>query len=497
MVDVLLLPYPKLRQQFLRDERECKNSQQLSIDNCNRKSGSNRDKCNKDLNKFTVLDCMKAVGAKYFRKIGPMNNFVYPWNNFDWDYTSYVDKNYNSDITGASTTPTMKGLDDNIRALGKIGSGFVFDPNPGIGRKKGDPIKAYGNIPSEKDCETLPGYMKQMCLNNVKNMKSKGYRIPIAGRDDKEDCDGNATCEKIKSIQMEYRNAPPPTDSPMFKNSRAFPLEGKGASSYFVNLGFCKKDSCVTDRMCLGVIFSNNDSLKDQSSINLLPSQYRDLFRRSVKNKTLMYKRFKNDNCNKIVPDLKFTYKTKFCIDDGRYIIELDNVVKGADKLKDFRKWVKSIDEKNYPNGGICYEKKYGYIDNSPGGKIKLRIPKIDFSFDKGFKFSWGPPEIIDIPKGIVPSLFMDFVALNPFNLISVMMSGRGVGLKSLGCDDGRKSLCRIEGLSENGEYGGINEDTRELVKKYARVMNNKFLYILFWAIIIYIIFLLIKNDRK
>ena len=90
----------------------------------------------------------------------------------------------------------------------------------------------------------------------------------------------------------------------------------------------------------------------------------------------------------------------------------------------------------------------------------------------------------------------MDFVALNPFNLISVMMSGRGVGLKSLGCDDGRKSLCRIEGLSENGN-NVINEDTKELVRKYARVMDNKFLYILFWAIIIYIIFLLIKNGRK
>ena len=119
MVDVLLLPYPKLRQQFLREERECKRGQQLSIDNCNRKSGENRDKCNKNLNKFTVMHCMKAVGAKYFRKIGPMNDFVYPWNNFDWDYTSYVDKNYNSDITGASTKPTMKALEDNIMALGK------------------------------------------------------------------------------------------------------------------------------------------------------------------------------------------------------------------------------------------------------------------------------------------------------------------------------------------------------------------------------------------
>ena len=493
MVDLLLVPFPKLRNQFLRDEQECKDSQQLSINNCNRKSGSNKEKCDKNLNKFSVMHCMQAVGAKYFRKIGPMNDFVYPWNNFDWDYTSYVDKNYNSDITGASTKPTMKGLEDNMKALGKIGSGFIFDPNPGIGRKKGGPIKAYSNIPSRDDCNSLRGQIKSMCIKNVDRMKSKGYRVPIAGRDDKEDCDGNATCEKIKSIQMEYRNATPPTDSPMFKNKKAFPLEGKGASSYFVNLGFCKKDACVSDRLCLGVIFSNNDSLKDQNSINLLPAQYRELFKKAVEEKTLMYKRFKNDNCNKIVPDLVFTHKTQFCIDDGQYIIELNNVIKEAERLKEFRRWVKSIDKQNYPHGGICYEKKYAYIDNSPGGRIKLRIPKVEFNFDTGFKFSWGPPEIINVPKGIVPSLFMDFVALNPFNLISIMIDGRGVGLKSLGCDDGRKSLCRIEGLSE-GENNNIN---KEIIKKYVRVMDNKLLYILFWAIIIYIIFLLIKNVRK
>ena len=174
-----------------------------------------------------------------------------------------------------------------------------------------------------------------MCLLGVKSAKEKGFRTPkIAGRDDKEECDGNAICEKIKSVQMEYRNAAPPTIVLRLKMEMRFHPEGKGASSYFVNLGFCKKDACVTDRMCLGVIFSNNESLTDPRSINLLPAKYRDKFRKAVKDKTLMYKRFKNDNCNKIVPDLKFTHKTQFCIDDGRYIIELKNIVDGAEKLK-------------------------------------------------------------------------------------------------------------------------------------------------------------------
>ena len=32
-----------------------------------------------------------------------------------------------------------------------------------------------------------------------------------------------------------------------------------------------------------------------------------------------------------------------------------------------------------------------------------------DFSFSEGFKFSWGPPEIIEIPKGVVPIIIYGF----------------------------------------------------------------------------------------
>ena len=46
-------------------------------------------------------------------------------------------------------------------------------------------------------------------------------------------------------------------------------------------------------------------------------------------------------------------------VDDSKLMrLLLKNIVDGAEKLKKFRKWVKSIDERNYPNGGICYEKK-------------------------------------------------------------------------------------------------------------------------------------------
>lgn len=497
MAELLLLPFPKLMRQFKKDERKCIASQQKSINNCNRmpRNSPMSKKCFKDMDKFSVMHCMKAVGAKYFRKIGPMNDFVYPWNNFDWDYTSYIDKNYNADITGASAEPTMKGLYNNMGALAKIGSGYLFDPNPGVGRKPNGPIIAYPAIPDDSACDAVEVEKNfwgktinspKICRKKIERIRAKGYRTPIAGRDDKEDCRGNATCETIQKIQMDYRNKRPPTDSPAFKDKARFPLEGRGASSYFVNLGYCKKDKCVTDRMCLGVIFSNTDSLKDNKNIDLIPSSLRAKFKKALQDKTLTYKAFKTDNCNKIEPDLQFTYKTQFCLDGGKILVS--NVLPGGPRLKEYRKWIKSIDKKGYPNGGICYEKRYAYINNEPGGKIKLSLPDITFTFKDGFKFKWGEPKVIEIPKGLIPSMLMDFISLNPINLMSIMISSKGIGMDSLRCDNGKKSMCGIEKFVVNNS---------EIERKYSVVIDNKVLYILFWAVIILIFSYLIKYVKK
>ena len=497
MAELLLLPFPKLMREFKKDERQCIGSQQKSINNCNRmlKDSPMSKKCKKDMDKFSVMHCMKAVGAKYFRKIGPMNDFVYPWNNFDWDYASYVDKNYNADITGANIEPTMKGLYDNIGALGKIGSGYIFDPNPGVGRKPGGPIIAYSGIPDDSACDGVDikkdwfgrvTKSPKLCRKKVKQQKAKGFRTPIAGRDDKENCRGNATCKKIQNMQMAYRNKRPPTDSPVFTNKSRFPLEGKGASSYFVNMGYCKKDKCVTDRMCLGVIFSNTDSLKDSKNIDLIPAQLRVKFKKALDDKKLTYKAFKTDNCNKIEPDLQFTYKTEFCLDGGKTLVS--NVLPGGPRLKEYRKWLKSIDKKGYPNGGICYEKRYVYINNESGGKIKLSLPDITFTFKDGFTFKWGKAKIIELPKGLIPSMMMDFMSLNPINLMSIMLDSQGVGMDSLKCDNGKKSMCGIEGFVGNNS---------EIERRYSLVMNNKVLYILFWTVIILIFSYLIKYVKK
>ena len=84
--------------------------------------------------------------------------------------------------------------------------------------------------------------------------------------------------------------------------------------------------------------------------------------------------------------------------------------------------------------------------------------------------------------------MMMDFMSLNPINLMSIMLDSQGVGMDSLKCDNGKKSMCGIEGFVGNNS---------EIERRYSLVMNNKVLYILFWTVIILIFSYLIKYVKK
>ena len=54
---------------------------------------------------------------------------LYPWINYDWDYTNYVDNKYSAQATGSS--PNGDALYRNLGIGLQLAKGYITDPNPG------------------------------------------------------------------------------------------------------------------------------------------------------------------------------------------------------------------------------------------------------------------------------------------------------------------------------------------------------------------------------
>lgn len=144
--------------------------------------------------------CTKKVGEKYSRLLPGMDGAVYPWSNYDWDYTTFIDNNYNADETGATPEGSFSALFANPEAMMKLGKGFIMDPNPSSNSK--------------------------------------------AAQSDLTECDPSSAtykgCEILNQIRKSQLNQKPPDDDPFFRKQS---LDGKDSSSYFVRVGICPKMS--------------------------------------------------------------------------------------------------------------------------------------------------------------------------------------------------------------------------------------------------------------
>ena len=142
-------------------------------------------------------DCIKLVDLKYTRKFPVLKDLVYPWVNYDWDYTTFVDNNYNKGKTGATDSPSLGGLFDDMDAMVKLGKGYITDANP-----------------------------------------SKGS---LAGITDSPVCDSSkdnyAGCQIMNQIKRSTRDQAPPFTDVFFNKS----LSGENSSSYFIRAGTCPK----------------------------------------------------------------------------------------------------------------------------------------------------------------------------------------------------------------------------------------------------------------
>lgn len=169
--------------------------------------GSNTPECVELLN--NVRDCKRAGGQsmnecvdlareRYVRRIPPFDELVYPWRNFDWDYTRYIDNNYNSDETGATSKGNFPAIFKNPRALFRLMKGFTVDPNP--------------------------------APNSISTISDVTICSKIAPSE-------RASCEVMNRIRRSYLGQKKPNGlSGRFGNNR---LNGESSSSYYYKWGSC------------------------------------------------------------------------------------------------------------------------------------------------------------------------------------------------------------------------------------------------------------------
>ena len=154
------------------------------------------------------MRCNKFADANWMRRQPGIDNLIYPWKNYDWDYATYVDNNYNVKETGATKKGTFKGLFQNMKAMGKVIGGYIDEPNPDGKSNSG----GYGK--SSDTPYNLESCPDDKCMN--------AYNVRRNFKQDK------------------------PYNNKYFDNK----LDGEKSSSYYFKVGNCdtaikNKDRCI------------------------------------------------------------------------------------------------------------------------------------------------------------------------------------------------------------------------------------------------------------
>ena len=162
-----------------------------------------------------------------------MKDTVYPWANYDWDYTTYVDNNYNRNRTKVTDKGTFSALFKNPKAMVKINNGFMLDANPG--------------------------------------------KLSSSANSDLEECDKNDTeykgCMIVNSLKKEIKeNQKPPFNDNFFSK---YPISGEGSSSYFIKVGSCPKNYNKETCDNKGYQWISNP-IFDQLPSDLKPSSFKE-----------------------------------------------------------------------------------------------------------------------------------------------------------------------------------------------------------------------------
>jgi|688.fasta_scaffold478731_2 hypothetical protein len=133
---------------------------------------------------------------------------TYPWPNYDWDYSNYVDNNYSAQATGSNADA---GVFKNLGAGIKVAKGFLTEPNPGE--------------------------------NSKPNLWNNDGDFPIYG------CQGSRLdgCKKWWNVRNRA-NLGKPYDDPFFNQ---YSTDGVNSSSYYLKVGVCDRKDITNETDCV------------------------------------------------------------------------------------------------------------------------------------------------------------------------------------------------------------------------------------------------------
>mgnify|MGYP001188115572 CR=1 FL=1 len=153
--------------------------------------------------------CLNTAIKKLFRQLPFNKHSIYPWTNYEWDYSSYIDNNYSAKATGSSSRGGWSSIYRNNKIYKKLFDAYIRHPNP-------------------------------QRLSNSRGV-NKYSDYPIYG------CQGNNLnkCRAIHHIKTSNSDSTPYKSN--FFNKK---LDGEFSSSYFVKVGTCPRKDITNKKDC-------------------------------------------------------------------------------------------------------------------------------------------------------------------------------------------------------------------------------------------------------
>lgn len=181
-------------------------------------------RCNSEVQNSS--ECQEAASNKLSRAMPYAYKNIYPWRNYDWNYSNYIDNNYSTLSTGATKEGSIDAMRRNFAAFRKVVGAYIEDPNP-------SPLSNAGGTTKNDD------YPYYECTDNIKDMNGFVLNTPTQTRN----------CRIIHNIKYGKSENPPTTDEFLKGNDK---ITGERASSYYVRVGNCPRPDIKTQKDCEG-----------------------------------------------------------------------------------------------------------------------------------------------------------------------------------------------------------------------------------------------------